>query len=223
MKRIEEYINRVEAAIDAALNKRTKLTPSQFNLEGMSGDKNKIFLNELIKSGDRYLEIGVWKGSTFISALYDNNPEYKVAIDNFSQFEGEKQKFFSNCKENNINDYVFINSDCFNLVQDEKRYISNMNVYFYDGDHREIDQELALTYYIDHLSDEFIFIVDDWNYGPAQTGTRNGIEKTGIKVHKEWEFHTTTNGDKDGWWNGIYVAVCGKENNQNNLLGKLFK
>lgn len=46
----------------------------------------------------RYMEIGAWKGSTHISALYKNFPEYTIAIDNFSQYEGTLEIFKENCK-----------------------------------------------------------------------------------------------------------------------------
>lgn len=206
---INEYIERVESAIEKAkLDSGTKLSEEIFKLPGMSTRENRILLNELVKSGDRYLEIGVHKGSTFVSAMYQNDA-YGIAIDNFSQFGGQEIKivFDQHCTDHNIQ-CSFINHDCFNLNDEHKNLLSNINVYFYDGDHRHEDQEKALTYYFDFLTNPFIFIVDDWNHKPAVDGTRSGIEKTGAIVHKEWILDGNTT--KKSWHNGLYVAVLGK-------------
>jgi hypothetical protein len=207
---IENYINRVAAAIDNAMNDVTKLPQSVFTIPGMSSRENRILLNELIKEYDKYLEIGVHKGSTFVSAMYNNNAT-AVAIDNFSQFgnyEENKRWFDQSCNEHNISNFTFINADCFNLSEEQKEIVKGTNVYFYDGDHRAEDQENALTYYLDVLTNQFIFIVDDWNHEPAKEGTRIGLSKCGLKIHKEWTLtnHTTSK----NWHNGLYVAVLEK-------------
>ena len=205
---IEEYINRVDAAIAKAMSNESKLEERHFALNGMSARENRIFLNELLKTGDKYLEIGVHKGSTFISALYNNDVK-AVAIDNFSQFGKVKEEFLFNCANSNLNDKMtLIEADCFNLTDEQKELIKDTNVYFYDGDHRHEDQEMALTYYIDCLTDPFIFIVDDWNHQPAVTGTQAGIEKTGLKVQKEWILNSANT--SKNWHNALYVAVLSR-------------
>lgn len=210
MSRTKEYIARVELAIERAVGGHTKLTSKQLLLEGMSSSRNRILLNEIVKAGDRYLEIGVWRGSTFVAACYRNDPLYAVSIDNFSQFSGDRQIFVDNIMSSNIEDWTHINNDCFALIPEEKSFITNMNVYFYDGDHREEDQYQALTYYYECLADEFIFICDDWNHEPAKVGTRLAIAELNLTIHREWELLSRTNGDRDMWWNGLYIAVCEK-------------
>lgn len=214
---IDSYISIVENAIKCADDKKTKLTLEQFSVMGMSSYKVRIFLNEIIKPSTRYLEIGVWAGSTFVAALHENSPECAIAIDNFSEFTHEtyaseikhdtsidqiiamaeeeasnnvyssKDTFFDNLKKNNIRNYSFINADCFNLISDDKESIKNINTYLYDGGHTAEDHRKALTYYYDNLSDIFILIIDDWNYDPVKVGTRLGIQETNLKIHKEWE------------------------------------
>lgn len=210
---IDTYISRVDRAIQHALDGKTKLTGLQFAIQGMSSKKNRVFLNELLSEDSEnvnYLEIGTWLGSTFVAALYNNALKSAIAIDNFSQFEGNLTGFMTNCAKSNIQKFKFINSDCFNLSQDDKSSIKDINIYFYDGDHTHEDQRKALTYYMDVLQDVFIFIVDDWNHEPAKTGTRAGLQETNLKVHKEWELPADFNGDRLNWWNGLYVAVCEK-------------
>ena len=205
---IEDYINRVDAAIAKAMNNESKLEERHFALSGMSVRENRILLNELVKSGDKYLEIGVHRGSTFVSAMFNNDAK-AVAIDNFSQFGQVKEEFLLNCSLSGLNEKMtFVEADCFNLSDEQKELVRGTNVYFYDGDHRHEDQEMALTYYLDYLADPFIFIVDDWNHQPAVSGTESGIRLTNLKVHKEWILNSANTGK--GWHNALYVAVLSR-------------
>jgi hypothetical protein len=208
---INEYIDRVDKAVEkATLDNGTKLVKEIFELPGMSSREGRILLNELLQEGDKYLEIGVHKGSTFVSALYKNNVQ-AVAIDNFSEFgtmEDNKKWFDQACKDHQITNFTFINRDCFSLYDDEKKIINGTNVYFYDGRHEFEDQEKAISYYLNYLSDPFIIIIDDWNHAPVQRGTKSALQLTKVVVHKEWILDgSATN---KGWHNGMYIAVMSK-------------
>lgn len=211
----KKYIQRVDAAIEAANTGTTKLADSVFTLEGMSSRKNRILLNELVKKGDKYLEIGVWQGSTFVSALYKNEVEYAVAVDNFSQFDPthtNNDTFKKVTVDYALENFTLLNADCFNLPPNLHDYVlgKKFNVYFYDGGHTEQDQYSALVYYYLTLADTFIYIVDDWNWKPSRDGTRRAIADLGLKIHKEWELFNEGGGNKEAWWNGLYIAVCEK-------------
>jgi len=217
----ELLIERVEKAIHNAENSITKLTEQQLHLQGMSSKRVRIFLNEIVTSYSNYLEVGVWRGSTFVSALYENNPKFSCAIDNFSLHGTPSNIFKENCRLNNINNYILFEEDSFSLSSEQKNQLKDINIYFYDGDHTEEGQEKAITYFYDNLASEFIFIVDDWKHVPARTGTKNAFEKTNLKIVKEWELqgadkrlHNTnpkTLKEDNLWWNGLYVAVCKKQ------------
>ena len=216
----ELLVQKVERAILCAENGVTKLTEQQLYLEGMSSKKVRIFLNEIVDVNTKYLEIGVWKGSTFISALYNNTPKFACAIDNFSLPHNPSKNFKDNCTLNNIDNYILFEDDGFSISPEQKNLLQDINVYFYDADHGELGSEKALTHFYDNLASEFIFIVDDWSHMPVQTGTRNGINKTNLHVVKEWELpgahkrFLITNPRKvvsTLWWNGLYVAVCKKQ------------
>lgn len=212
---IEQYIQRVQTAIDKAsvfstIDNKSRLEEKQFAISGMSTPENRVLLNEILQSGDKYLEIGVHRGSTFISALYKHEDVRGIAIDNFSQFGGIEIKgsFLENCEASGIKNMTFIESDCFNLTDANKEIIRGTNVYFYDGDHKAIDQEMALSYYMDLLTNPFIFIVDDYNHLPAIEGTQNGIKNNNLVVHKEWILNHN-NSDRT-WHNGLYLAVISR-------------
>lgn len=201
----------LDEVVAYATSEQTKLNDKAFNLEGMSSRNVRNLLNKCIESIDNvnYLEIGVWKGSTLYSALYGNNPSYALAIDKFCSFGGRSVKQYF---ENNLADvgvpFDFIDQDCFEV--DLSKINHKFNVYFYDGEHYEKDQEMALTYYYDVLDDTFLYICDDYNEPHVQKGTDQGIEKTGLKILDQRKLFSKHNGDTSSWWNGILLAVLQK-------------
>ena len=196
----------------------SKLSPDILLLEGMSSPKVRHFLNNIIDQNSRYLEIGTWKGSTFISALYNNNPEYHVGIDNWQQFNSSNsvmKEFFDNC--NRFLGYApnFIQTDCFNISPIDFK-IENINVYFYDGAHQELDQYNAVAHYYSSLANEFILIVDDYNDDFVVSGTKRAIYELKLIVKYEQILpakRINASGNPFEWWNGLYVAHLQKDNN----------
>lgn len=95
-------VDHVSWSIREAEGERSKLPPEILTLEGMSSDRVCHFLNNVCSTkGCRYLEIGVWKGATFISALHGNGSAITraVAIDDFSQFGGPAAEFNRNLEQ----------------------------------------------------------------------------------------------------------------------------
>jgi len=127
-----------------------------------------------------YLEIGVWKGSTFISSLYKNEHVKAYCIDNWSEFDSNKEIFLNNCSLYDIKNFNYFNDDCFKF--DKKNIKDKINIYFYDGNHTENSQYKAIEYYYDVLSDEFILIVDDYDFEPVETGTKKIIEDLNLEI-----------------------------------------
>jgi hypothetical protein len=224
---VQRYINKVENAIDMALDQerwikgeirtlRTKLNQKIFNINGMSTGEVRILLNELVDDQTNYLEIGIHRGSTFISALYKNNPKIAIGIDHFGgPMYGDDvfNSFMKNCKDVNLNNFTIIKNDSFKLNDSNKKHIKDINLYFYDGGHSTLEHEQALTYYYEFLNDVFIFIVDDWVHLPAVEGTLSAIQKLNLTVHKTWELGYSQhekNRKELSWHNGLYIAVMQK-------------
>ena len=206
-------INYVKEAISFSEQHISELTPEIFAIEGMSSSKNRCLLNNLTKlPGTNYLEIGCWKGSTFISALYHNQNSLNsaIAIDNWSEFGGPYQEFQHNCdffiKEI---PYKFYKQDCFSI--DPKIFVTSpINLYFFDGEHTFEAQEKAFTYYDPFFADVFIGIVDDWNHPPVRDGTFSAFSKLNYEILYEIYLPARYNGDRENWWNGFYIAVIRK-------------
>jgi len=211
-------IKHVEESIQKANSLDSKLNESILNLEGMSSAKVRHFLNNLCSLPEaRYLEIGVYHGSTFISALYKNNLLDAIAIDNWSEFGFHKFDFLNNT--NNYlpeNSFRFHEGDCFAL--DLKALFTHpITIYFYDGNHSLESHKQAFTYFDKILDDIFIAVVDDWNWGPpyadgpdVQHGTKQAFEELGYIVLFERALPAHCHPDKENWWNGLYVAVIQK-------------
>jgi hypothetical protein len=85
----DQLVTAVERSLMQTQLGISKLEKSIFFLNGMSSPKVRHFLNNLCELPDtRYLEIGSWRGSTIISALYHNHTTVSeaIGIDNFSEF-----------------------------------------------------------------------------------------------------------------------------------------
>lgn len=203
-------INLVSTAINKAEKLESKINHQILQINGMSSNKVRHFLNNIINENSRYLEIGCWKGSTICSALNNNNPNIAFGIDNWSEFTIEygfgdvKGDFLKNIHKFISTNLIVIEENCFEI--DFTKYnISNINTYFYDGNHSYDSQKNALIYYYNSLSNVFIFIVDDWEYPKVKDGTFDGIKELNLKIIYDFEGKS-----EDGWWNGFYISILQK-------------
>lgn len=205
----------IDNAIRCSQTNQTQLPKSVFSLEGMSSRKNRILLNAICQVAallpTRYLEIGVWKGSTFISANYGNPMEFSVAIDNWSEFGGPKTEFLRNGVNYLGNKFQFIDGDCFSSHTINRLKDHKFDIYFYDGNHSERNQYLAFKKYDHLLDDVFIAIVDDWSWPQVKSGTLKAFEELQYQIIKKFEIDTNQS-DPHGYWNGLIVALIRKTN-----------
>ena len=223
----EEYLKNLEvlsvyvnACVSHAIQGISKLPEHILKLEGMSSRANRILLNSICTGLEgNYLEIGSWKGSTFISALYNNQKVFGTSIDHHNEFKDgspfktSAEALDANCKKYLLNDekYELITKDCFaNDLKLDKTYL----VYFYDGQHSYENQYKALTKFYHNLAPMFIFICDDYSIDRVEEGTQAAFRDLNIKViteHKMWGHQATGGCSTTGFWNGFYIAVCVKK------------
>ncbi len=211
--RLAEMIDHAKLSILNAEQGISALPEDVYHISGMSSRKVRDLLNNLCSMPNtHYLEIGCWQGSTWISALTNNENtiESAVAIDNWSEFGGPEKEFMANCEKYlKSESYKFFNKDCFK-INPKKAICSPINIYFYDGNHSEESQMKALTYYDTVLDDAFILLVDDWNWQEVKDGTYNAIKILNYDVIYQRELPSNGNGDIHNWWNGLYIAVIKK-------------
>lgn len=200
-------ISHVKHSIMNAKRMKSKIdNPAILEIDGMSTSKTRHLLNNLCSlPNSSYLEIGVWKGSTWISALYNNYKEINeaAAIDNWSQFGGPKEAFTANCKTFLFNNkYKFIDLDSFQL-NPLTLFTKPVNIYFYDGCHLQESQRKAFTYYNEIFDDVFIAVVDDWSSEVHRIGTFQAFDE----LHYEVLFEDSLPAGENEFWNGQYIAV----------------
>lgn len=199
--------------IDKSLLMGNNLPKEILAIHGMSGSLFRAFLNNLlsISHGCSYLEIGVWKGSCCVSALYRNVGKVKNywLIDNWSEFGGPKDEFIKN-----FNNFIGSNPNIFDVdcfgVDPRSLGIKEVDIYFYDGGHSEQDHLNSIVKYLEVMSSEFIFIVDDWNASIVKDSTMKAIESLNLDTLYFREFITNYD-EKDTWWNGCGIFVLRKK------------
>lgn len=203
-------VERVARAIASAERRESMLPREVLSLTGMASGKVRHLLNNL--AARRYLEVGVWKGATFIAACYGRRLQSATAIDNFTSFQdgpGGRERFLANVSSLIPDQSITLHSTSFFEVTTDE-LPQNVDVYFYDGDHRPEAQRQAIIHAWPILANEAIILIDDTNHPGVLEATRQGLATVGAQVLHEWLLPSRYNGDTEQWWNGLYVAVVRK-------------
>lgn len=216
-ERARYFVQHVQRSIYYAEQGISKLDKHVLKLEGFSSSKVRHLLNNICSFyGVRYFEVGVWKGSTLVSALYGNEPlvSQAIAVDNWSEFDDDKTAagvFYSVIQQFlRTKKLRFYDHDCFSIDK-ASVFTEPINVYFYDGNHDTESQRMALTYFDECLDDLFILIVDDYNWDKVQRGTKQALKQLKYTVVYEKPLMSAQMNDSTSWWNGLYVAVISKK------------
>jgi len=204
---------KARTALQRAIAGDGKLPSEILDLQGMSGRKYRLFMNNLIGSLEdaRYLEVGVWMGSTLCSAIHGNKAQ-ALAIDNWSQFGGPAAQFFRNLSlfktaEARVS---FLESDYRGI---DFRTLGSFNIYLFDGPHTLEDQRDGIALALPALDRQCILIVDDWNWPQVRQGTMTSLREANITVDYMAEIRTTLDdthgpviGAQSDWHNGYFIA-----------------
>lgn len=210
-----DLIKHVENCLNLTDNYKSKVVSEILNMNGMSGKKTRHFYNNICSMEDaRYLEIGTWRGSSICSAMCNNNITC-VAIDNWSEFGGPKHDFLRNFnKFKGKNNATFIEKNCWDV---DVSTLGKFNIYMYDGNHTETSHFQALNHYLPCLDNEFIYLIDDWNWDYVRNGTMKSIKDNHCQVLYEKCIRTTHDNShakpsrkNSDWHNGIAIFVLKK-------------
>lgn len=168
----------------------------------------------------RLLEIGSYRGSTFCSAI-ENNQVKAVSIDNWStptinparNVEGWtgtedpltefKQNIQSVLGKNQV---MGFNEDVNNI--DLVKMPFKFNVVFYDGDHTYDSTHNFLNKFSSVFEETFVLIMDDWNWEQIKTATEDWAKEYATTIYKK-EIQTKGE-DPDDFWNGLGIFVLRK-------------
>ena len=95
--------------------------------------------------------------------------------------------------------------------------MGKFNIYMYDGNHTETSHFQALNHYLSCLDDEFIYLIDDWNWKPVRNGTIRSIKDNKCEILYQKVIRTTDDnshanpsGQNSDWHNGISIFVLKK-------------
>ncbi len=192
-----------------------------YTIDGMSGARYRHFINGLLRKLGRtgYLEVGSWMGSTLCSAIHGNAVR-AVAIDNWSQFGGPRDAFLGNLAQFRTEaaavEVIEADFRAVPFADLAARHLP-FEVYLFDGPHEEQDQHDGLIAALPALTEEFVFICDDWNWWPVRAGTHRAIVQGGLQMLYGAEIRTTLDNthpeiafkDSD-WHNGYFIGVLRK-------------
>lgn len=213
----QDLVRLVKIALQAALAGRTALDPAILEMPGMSGRLYRIFINALIASltpDARYLEVGVWQGSTLCSAIAGHQA-FAVAIDNWSEFGGPREACLANVQRFAGKSRVLMIESDFRKVNYAS--LPKSNVFLYDGPHQEIDQLDGIVLAQPALDPRHVLIVDDWNLSYVRSGTFQAIERLSLDVPLMIQIRSTLDDTHPAhhsaaseWHNGYMIAVVRK-------------
>lgn len=207
----------VRTAFEDALANRGHMDERAYRVEGFSGRKHRLFLNNLIAAVEqpRYLEIEIFRGATFCAAV-SNNKVRATGIDNWVEFGGKASEF-------NINLAAFKGPEAsVSIIEQDFRTVNYaalgpFNVGFYDGPHAERDQYDGARIVIAALEPSSILLVDDWNWDHVRPGTMNAIRDSGVHIDFAIEVRTSFDnsvpahayGESD-WNDGLLAAAVSR-------------
>ncbi len=209
---------RLRECLDGALIGESPLPHEIRGIKGMSGQRYRAFINGYVRatSDARYLEVGSWAGSTAAAALYGNRVE-ALCIDNWSEFGGPREAFFSNIElaRSEHTRLRFLERD-FRAV--DYAALGSFNIYLFDGPHGEVDQCDGVLLAQPAVTDRYLLIVDDWNWRAVRNGTLRALHRLRSRIEAAVEIRTTLDDshpqvsmEKSDWHNGYFLAVVRKQ------------
>ena len=212
-----ELIAHIENSIKFGELEVSKLTQDLINIPGLTSNKVKMFLNNLCNIDNSvYMELGVYKGATFCSSMFQNNI-YGIGIDNWNEHELvpnthllTNQDFFNNSQEvflSNVKKYcdtgkVEVYKNRFQDINYSN--LQSPDIIFYDGDISVNETVDTLNKVLTSCLRTFILVVDDWNWSNKHVNKLLQYHKSTILYRKEI---FTPIEDPDDFWNGLGVFL----------------
>ena len=218
-----DLIEHIEKSLHWSDLEVSKLTQDILDIPGISSNKVKMFLNNLCSlPNSKYLEIGVYRGATFCSAIYGNDIK-AIGIDNWSspfikpanpnhklgfyqqKSQNPKDEFLNNVKKyantKNVEAYMA------NYLDFDYSTIEPVDIIFYDGETKFYDRYNIIKKLLPIMKNECIFIFDDWVW--ENDKALQSIQDSGLFI--KYQKNIYTNGeDPNDYWNGLGIFILQK-------------
>lgn len=181
-------------------------------VEGLSSPRVCAFLNQLVKRldpGERYLEVGTYRGRTLISAAYENRGKICIGCDRFrfwGRFTGPgflaKRALYQNIKRYEVGSAeIEFHPVSSRRLFAERRVTGPVGVYFYDGDHSYESTFHGIVSAVPLLSERAVILVDDWNDPVIRMATDDAFSRA--ELRELWRRELPGDHSERGWWNGL--------------------
>lgn len=212
----------VKEAFQDAMALRGNLSDGAYAVPGFSGRKFRLFMNNLVAQVENpsYLEIGVYHGASFCSAMAGNKLRI-VGIDNWlgnwDNYDGDRAIF-----DRHLSNFVTPDTDV-TIMQGDFRHaeyarMEKFNIMFYDGSHAEKDQYDGVYLPSSAMQDNYILVVDDWNWAHVRKGTHDALRDLMLDIEYSVEVRTSfagetfpvIHGQNSEWHNGMIAAVISR-------------
>jgi hypothetical protein len=181
------------------------------DLPRMSTVSIAAMLNEAVSRmspEQAFVNVGVWRGYTFLSGMACNEDKTCVGIDDFSLFGGPEAEFRREFEARRSGNHSFHSMDYreyFGKVHDQP-----IGVYCYDGSHDYENQWTGLEVAEPFFEEGCLIVVDDANWGPVRQATLEFAEVS-RREYRLLTFARTTDPEHPTFWNGVLVLQVDSE------------
>jgi hypothetical protein len=209
-----QKIKALKNAITMSEERRSKLTEENFAVPALVSLAGRHLYNNIGAISTRLLECGSHIGGSFTSSISNNNLISCTSVDSFASDWVEDRQCMPIFIQNvgkflpKKTEFNFIHSDVFEV--DLNEVPDGIDFYIYDASHSYEDQRLGVTYYLSKMANEFVMVVDDFDWDDVYNGTYKGIIDGELDVL--WQ-HIFQGNDHDNmqYWNGYGVFLLRKK------------
>jgi len=224
MKVITQVIrDKAKEAFHQAELDRSNITEYERDLYGFSGRKIKHTISNIcsIKDNLNYLELGVYRGATIISASFRNTTSI-FGVDDFTLDHKEAEPY----KENGWNNPKIVAESLFEryktrgdikntitLLQSEATKVDlklinkKIDIIHYDLDEHHANLESVVKYYTPVLDKYSILLVSNWNSKGVRDSYNRLSTTAGLSLELIYEKLSSTTGDTLNWYNGFSASI----------------
>lgn len=221
------------ASLELSDNERSKLTEREREIFGLTSLKVKALINNLCsKDNTNYLEIGVYKGSTLISALAGNNKTKAYGVENFTYDDREPKKrapdggIWENMKSqlySNIERYQDpdsgVNTDNITIIENDFKKVDwstlpKFDLCFFDiSPVSDEDYDAFFEKTLTAMLPQSVVIFTNYSNDLHATQLTNALNRHKDKIDVQWKEQRISSGLSDAthYYSGICVLGIKKK------------
>lgn len=218
----------IGAALELADNGLSKISEREREIFGLSSTRLRSLINNLCsKENTSYLELGVYKGATIISALYGNPTLKAVGVDNYKYDEREPKKLaaegtiWENIKSHlhsNIARYndpdMEVNVTNLTIVENNFQDVDwskqgKFDLCFFDiAPAKVADYDAFFTKVLPAMKTESVIIFSNYSNEQNATDLKKALEKYKALFDIQWKKQRISSGLSDAtqYFSGILIV-----------------